>query len=436
MPWAGVIVGALAVSVGGIAGVVRSETPPPEVISPPVDLAAPALSAGSLDQQIDALRARVERLPADGSAWAALGLAYVEQARISGDPRYYDTAETVLQRSVAVAPDDNFAAAAGDAALAAARHDFDTAYRRAREGLAINGSNPILLGALADAAIQLGRYEEAFTATQRMVDVRPDTSSLARVSYTWELRGDTALARRYMERALEVSPSAAASAFAHHHLGELAFDSGDAAAALRHHDRAVDAEPRYRAALQGRAKAHAALDNVDAAVADYEAVIESTPLPAYVLEYGELLESLGRTDEAAEMYALFEAAQRLFADAGVAPDVDALLYEADHGDPAEALTLAEAAVVERPFVEMQDAYAWALHRTGRNREALEWSDRARSIGTRDALWAFHAGIIRSALGDAEGARRDLELALEINPHFHPIHALRARAELAAMEEER
>ncbi|MBW3573791.1 MAG: hypothetical protein KY450_02855, partial [Actinobacteria bacterium] len=132
----------------------------------------------------------------------------------------------------------------------------------------INGSNPILLGALADAAIQLGRYEEAFTATQRMVDVRPDTSSLARVSYTWELRGETALARRYMERALEVSPSAAASAFAHHHLGELAFDSGDAAAALRHHDRAVDADPRYRAALQGRAKAHAALDGRDYVLPD------------------------------------------------------------------------------------------------------------------------------------------------------------------------
>ncbi len=265
-----------------------------------------------------------------------------------------------------------------------------------------------------------------------MVDVRPDTASLARVSYTWELRGETALARRYMARALDASPSASARAFAHHHLGELTFDSGDPAAALDHHRRAIDADPRYRAALKGRARAHAALGDVDSAIADYEAVIESTPLPAYLLEYGELLESLGRNAEAAEVYALFEATQRLFSAAGVAPDVDAILYEADHRSAANAVSLAEAAIAERPFVEMQDAYAWALHRAGRSDEALKWSDRARSLGTRRALWMFHAGMIRGALGDIQGARRDLELALEINPFFHPIHAARARAELAAV----
>lgn len=432
MGWAGILVGAIAVSIGGVTGAPRSSTPYADLVSPPVDLASPALSGASPAQQIAALRARVERLPGDGSAWAALGLAYVERARVTGDPRHYSTAEAALQRSVEVTPRDNFAAAAGQAALAAARHDFQTAHQRARAGLKINASNPILFGALADAAIQLGRYDEAYEATQRMVDVRPDTASLARVSYTWELRGDTALAREYMARALDVSPSASARAFAHHHLGELAFDSGDPAAALEHHRRSLDADPRYRAALRGRARAHAALGDVDSAIADYEAVIESTPLPAYLLEYGELLESLGRTAQAAEIYALFEAAQQLFSAAGVAPDVDAILYEADHKSAARAVALGQAAVAERPFVEMQDAYAWALHRAGRHDEALKWSDRARSLGTRRALWAFHAGMIREAVGDVQGARRHLELALEINPHFHPIHAASARAELAAM----
>ena len=42
-----------------------------------------------------------------------------------------------------------------------------------------------------------------------------------------------------------------------------------------------------------------------------------------MLEYGELLQSLGRTDEARRQFAVFVATQRLFEANGVEPDAAA-----------------------------------------------------------------------------------------------------------------
>lgn len=81
---------------------------------------------------------------------------------------------------------------------------------------------------------------------------------------------------------------------------------------------------------------------------------------------------------------------------------------------------------------MQDAYAWALHRNGRNSEALEWVNKAMSLGTKNALFEFHAGVIKEALGDVAGARLNYASALAINPSFNALQAPEARAALARL----
>lgn len=428
----GVVAGALALTAAGVFGAVHYDSASAFRSAGVTPLAVPPRSGADLQTQIASLRARVERVPNDAGGWAALGLAYVQQARITADPRLYDAAESALARSSRTQPDDNFAADAGRAALAAARHDFTGAKRWADHGLVINPHSALLYGALADAQVQLGLYDAAYLSTQAMVDRSPDTSSLARVSYTWELRGNVDLARTYMRRALDDAPTAADRAFARYYLAELAYDNGDPTTALGHIAAGLRDDPSYTALYQGRAKAEAALGRVDAALTDYAKAVERQPQPTWLLEYGELLEAGGDVDAARIQYKVFEAEQRLFAANGVALDVDAARYEADHGDPARALTIAEAGVHTRPFFEMQDTYAWALHVNGRDREALEWSTKARSLGTRNALLAYHAGMIEHSLGDDAAAARDLRLALDINPHFHPIHARTAQATLAQL----
>ncbi|WP_051813402.1 lipopolysaccharide assembly protein LapB [Kitasatospora sp. MBT63] len=392
-----------------------------------------AATGRGLDADILGLQAHLKAVPGDALAMASLGLAYVQQAKITADPSYYPKAEAVLTRSLEADPAENFTAMAGLAALDAARHDFTAALDWSQRAIAVNPDSSTLYGTLADAYTQLGRYPESFDAVQRMVDLKPGTPSLARASYTWELRGDPAAATANMKRALDDANTPADQAFARYHLSQLALDNGDPTSALTHAQAGLRTAPGTASLLEARAKAEAALGDSPAAVADLEHAVGQVPQPEYVLELGELLQSLGRTAEAEQQYQVFRAEQKLFTDNGVALDTDAALFEADHGDPKAALAIAEQGLRTRPFLEMHDAYAWALHVNGRDREALAEADEALALGMRNALFHYHRAMILRSLGRSADAYSELENALAINPAFHPLHTPAARAALAALK---
>lgn len=389
-------------------------------------------AAGDLNGRVEGLQARLRAVPTDAPSWASLGLTYVERARVTADPSYYPKAQGALERSLSIESSENFAAHAGLSALASGRHDFATARTHARRGLSINPSSAVLYGALADAETQLGNYPAAFDAIQRMVDLAPNTPSLARASYAWELRGDIAQARANMARALDDAVTSGDRAFSRYHLGGLAFNAGDPVAALDQFTSGLEADPGDVRLLEGRAKARAALGQVDAAIADYRAVVDRLPEPGYLIALGELLESAGRAEEAAAAYGLLDQVVRLFEANGVVLDVELARFQADHGDPSAALRYAEAGIAARQFMDVQDAYAWALHVNGRDAEAVVWSDRALSLGIRSSLFEYHAGMIRRSLGDTDGARRHLSRALDLNRYFSPLWAPVARNALSEM----
>ena len=105
---------------------------------------------------------------------------------------------------------------------------------------------------------------------------------------------------------------------------------------------------------------------------------------------------------------------------------------ADHGDPAEAVRLAEAEWQRRQSVFSADALAWALHAAGRDAEALPLLERAGALGRRDAAVDYHRGMILAGLGRTGEAAAALEQALATNPHFSPLHAGIARQTLDAL----
>jgi hypothetical protein len=63
-------------------------------------------------------------------------------------------------------------------------------------------------------------------------------------------------------------------------------------------------------------------------------------------------------------------------------------------------------------------------------------DRALALGTRNALFLFHAGMIRLALGDDDAARSLLREALDGNAHFSILHAATAERVLDRLESRR
>ena len=57
---------------------------------------------------------------------------------------------------------------------------------------------------------------------------------------------------------------------------------------------------------------------------------------------------------------------------------------------------------------------------------------ALSLGTRNALFWFHAGMIRLGLGDRDGARQDLARALDTNPAFSIRYSVEAAQALRSL----
>jgi tetratricopeptide (TPR) repeat protein len=372
------------------------------------------IGGGSLAETIDQLEQRVDAVPGDDLALATLGIAYVQQAHATGDPTLLARAETVLDQSLNVNGNDNFVAYTGLAALAAGRHDFVTAEAFARQGLDINPSSAALHGVLSDAQIQLGQYDDGFASVQRMVDLSPDTASLARVSYTHELRGDNDEARLLMQRALEAAASPDDEAFALFQLGELSLGEGDADTALALFNRALAVSPRNISALSGKAHALGVLGQTQTSIDSYRELIDRAPLPDYVIEFADFLDAHEHGDDAAVLYE--QAADQLAVDAanGIRADAGIVFFEADHGDPERALRDAEAAIDERPFFETYEAYAWALYVNDRYGEAAAAIEQAKLIGIRDAEMFVRSAVIHDALGDREAALVELRTARSID----------------------
>jgi tetratricopeptide (TPR) repeat protein len=395
--------------------------------------AAPAPVAAAPVDPVVALQRSAQARPADPAGWAALGLAYVQQARLTADPTAYGRAEQAFSRSLQVEPKRNDQALTGRATLAAARHDFAEALRLADASLAINGYSPTTYGVKVDALTELGRYDQALTAVQTMLDLRTGVDSLARASYANELRGQVGQARALLEQAAKAAKAPADAAFAEHYLGELAWSTGDLTAARAGYDAALAADPDYLPSLAGRAKVLAATGQTRAALADYQESVQRQPQPAVLVELGTLLEATGQERAAQAQYDVVRATQKLFAAQGADVDLELALFEADHGDPATALRYAEKAYRKRPdAVLVEDAYAWALHRAGRSAEALPLARRALRLGTRLPVLQYHLGAIAAAAGDRATARTALTAALTLNPRFDPLAAPQARRLLGGL----
>ncbi len=157
------------------------------------------------------------------------------------------------------------------------------------------------------------------------------------------------------------------------------------------------------------------------------------PRPEYVLELGELYESLGLDGDARTQYAKLRGLLDRAQAAGVNESLTEARFEADHGDPEAAVELMEAEWSGlRRSAEVADALGWALHRAGRSEEAVQYGERSLESGVRNASYAYHLGVIESALGQDGPARARLEEAVRTNPDFSPLAAPLAEEALESL----
>ncbi|MEV0348104.1 tetratricopeptide repeat protein [Nonomuraea sp. NPDC050680] len=341
----------------------------------------------------ETLQSRLKRLPGDYRAWAQLGLEYVDQARVTGDPSYYTKAQGALATAARLNPADDVVLT-GQAALAAGRHEFSDAVRLARRAIGANPYSAVAHGVLADAKTQLGDLSGASKAVDAMMGLRPGVASFARASYAAELRGDRTGARKFLEYAQNDAYAPADVAYTRYYLGELALHSGDLAAAGAWYAKALQAYPAYTPALAGQARVAALGGRTAEALDLYQRVVERLPLSQYLIEQGETRIKAGLKPD----WTLLEAQRKLLRAAGVRDDLTWAEFEADHGDPALAVQHARTEYARNPNLVAADALGWALFKAGKPREALPYAKKATSTGWHNPLLGYHRARIERALG--------------------------------------
>lgn len=438
----GAVAGAVLVA-GAVVAVPDGDQEAGPPLPGPVARAEAAAAAGSpaslsdLTALIGDRQEWVDTHPSDAPSWAVLGTAYVEWGRRFADAAYYTRAEQALQRSLAAQPGErgNAEAWVGLGALANARHDYLAAKKWGETVRARQPKNWTAYPVLIDAYNGLGEYAAASRATETFGSLRKGVPALARTAEMYRGQGWREDALATAQEAADRATAPAEKAEALHRLGDLAWERGEPAEAASQYEAALRTDGNHLASRAGRARALVALDRTDEALADYQTVTTKLPRPEYVLELGELYESLNLDGDARTQYTELRKLLGQAKAAGVNESLTEARYEADHGDPAAAVELmrAEWSALHRSSAAA-DALGWALHRAGLSEEALQYAERAVETGVRNASYTYHLGVIESALSQNGPARGHLEESVRTNPAFSPLAAPLAQAALDSLGE--
>jgi len=426
----GIILAGIAVVIG-----IRAVTKQPAPQGSPERQEERALDqrATPADRHISMAQAVITRAPESPDGYNQLAAAYTQKARETGDFGYYARVEAALKRSFEVVP-DNHDATKMQAYLLLAYHRFSEALPVARRAVEQKPKDYEAYGAVVDALVELGRYDEAKVAVQAMLDVRPYTASYARASYLRSLYGDTEGAIEAMRLAVQsANPGDPESvAWCRVHLGDELMNAGKRAEAEREYDHALFLFPDYHLALAAKARARLAANDTEGAVEFYKRAQARVPAPETAIALGDIYTKSGRAEDAKKQFELVEFVERTGASGGTYSRHLALFW-ADHDMKLdEALAVARRERETRADIYTSDVLAWCLYKKGQYAEAKTAIDEALRLGTRDAAINYHAGMIYRALGEPRAAARHLQLALKLNPSFDVLQADVARQALRSL----
>ncbi|MGD9792934.1 MAG: tetratricopeptide repeat protein [Acidimicrobiia bacterium] len=431
----GSIVGATVALAVGVMAIGRFLHDPSSATTDSLASAGLAAAADSARPDIGQLRTLSVTRPDDPAVWRELGITALQHAIRTSDPAAYDEARTSLDKASALDGDDMRTSIARGTLLLSF-HQFQQAFDLGTALVTAQPGNDEALAILVDASIETGRYDEASTALQQMLDLRPGLTAYTRTSYLRELHGDLPGAIAAMRSAEAAAGTPTDQARVQWFLGDLLANSGSFDAALGAYRTATALDGELIGPQLGTARVLATSNRLTEALAIVRSLAIRSPQPAVTTLLGDLETIAGNETAAGDAYQLAAAGRRLLQAAGASIDIDVVLDAVNRTvvspssttDIAAIVDDATALVAERSTVLTHDALGWALTRAGRPLDALAHVERSLALGTRHSALRLHAALAFDAAGRSERAATELTAAFATPP----LDALVLRPEARAL----
>lgn len=387
----------------------------------------------SADREVNEALNLIEKMPDSTLGYNHLAVVYIKKARHTGDFGLNSKAETSVDRALAIAPDDILSRKL-KASLHLTFHRFRDALELGRKLLQESPDDAFVYGVLTDANAELGNYGDAASAAQMMVDLKPNSSSYARVAHIRSLYGDhPGAVEMYKLAARTTDPlDKEAQSWCLTRLGDELWKNGKYAEAEKVYDEALQNFPGYYLALAGKGRNLASkgdLANAEKFLTDAQ---NRLPKVETVVLLGHVYTLLGNAEKARAQYELAEVVDQKLGAAGDQQSL-ALLWADRDLKLDQALEISNREYQARKDIYTADIYAWCLYKNGRLLEAKAAIGEAMRLKANDARILYHAGMIENGLGNKKESLRLLEAALKLNPSFDLMQAANARKMLTDLK---
>jgi tetratricopeptide (TPR) repeat protein len=378
--------------------------------------------------------AKLQKQPSNAVTQCLLAKAYIQKMRETVDFGYLDRASKVVD-NVLIHDPANFEAIRLRSEIAMERHEFQSVANYSEAVIKFAPNDPWSWGMLGDASMELAKYDQAKDAYMKMLSLKPDISSYNRLAYYQFVTGSPDAAIRLMRNAIEAgAESPENTAWCLVDLGGMLFKTGAIADAQQAFEQALIEFPGYYPAFAGLGRIAASREKWDLAVENYKKAQAVVPMPEYAAALNEIYLLLKKPEEAKKQRDLIDVIEQMGRAGGEKTNRNlALLYADQDRNLDRAKDLVENEIKVRPDIYTHDALSWVLFKLKKYEEAEAASQFALQLNTSEPVFYFHAGMIAAQRGKKEEARKYLQKALELNPHFDVEESPAARAMLTKLQ---
>lgn len=269
--------------------------------------------------QVKALMAN----PQDQEARLKLAECFIQEARVTGEhPHYYPAALAMVNPVVQDLEnkpqadirqkDMLFRALSHKASIQLSLHDFVAAKKTAQEATALNPYNAYIVGCLVDAHVELGEYEDAVKMCDRMVSIRPDLRSYARVSYLREIHNDLKGAIEAMKMAVSAGyPGYEQTEWARLQLGKLYEKAGNPKEAEIQYQNILQVRENYPFAIAALAELEEKKGRYAQALEAFQKAADIIPEIGFYMDMARIYQKMGNISAA---QALLPKIENMFAE--------------------------------------------------------------------------------------------------------------------------